>query len=305
VYADLTGLSQKTLYYYRISATNGSGTSKGAELTFETGCLATGDAGQISGPATVVADGTTQYIYTVPAIDNATNYIWSFPQPSEIFAGDGTNTVTVIFFPSAVSGDASVFATNACDLEGGSSTYAITVSDVPENRTVTGSVGASVTNCYDATNTITVAGGITTFEVLSGGSASFKAGVKISYLPGTTVWAGGYMHGQILPTGPWCSAKSPLKEAGNEEKSLDIMDNTFRIYPNPTTGNFTVEQINGSVVEYATVDILGMLGKKIVASDLTGVSKKEFSIKGHPAGIYFVRITAGEKVQTVKIILTN
>jgi hypothetical protein len=81
----------------------------------------------------------------------------------------------------------------------------ITLPEVPEFRTVENVlVGSGQIQCYDATNTITVAGNGTTFFVENGGTVYFTAGLKISYLPGTSVVSGGRMTGKITPTGPWC-----------------------------------------------------------------------------------------------------
>jgi len=303
--ADLTGLSQNTTYYYRITATNGSGTSNGSELFFTTGCLPTGDAGQISGPSTVYADGTTQYQYTVPAITNATNYIWSFPAPYEIVLGDGTNTVTVIFFAGATSGNVSVFGLNACDVEGNMSEYAISIFTVPANLSVAETITAGNAICYNATYTITVAGNSTIFEIMPNGSAGMKAGHNILYLPGTIVHEGGFMTGVIVPNGPYCSGKAPVVIESIEEAGLSLMNNTFKIFPNPTTGVFSIEQRGETITSQVRVEVLGPFGGNILTTELQPVRKQEVSIKGNPPGIYFVKLTAGEKVQTVKVILTN
>jgi hypothetical protein len=53
------------------------------------------------------------------------------------------------------------------------------------------------------------------------------------------------------------------------------------------------------------VEVLGTLGGRILSTDIQGNRKQELSIKGNPPGIYFVKIMTGDKVQTVKIILTN
>jgi hypothetical protein len=305
VSANLTGLLPYTTYYYRVTATNGSGTSNGSELTFITGCLPTGEAGQIAGPSTVYADGLTEYQYTVPPIDNATNYIWYFPTPSAIVAGSGTNTVTVVFSAGAASGSASVFATNACDEEGGLSEYYVTIHTVPGTLTVNGLVEAGMANCYNATHTITVGGGGTTFEILANGSASMKAGVNILYQPNTIVHAGGYMLGTIVPNGPYCSGKAPSMPAGSEESGLSLTTNSSKIYPNPTSGTFTVELPGESVASRTRVEVYGILGGKILSTEMQNVRTQELNIKGNPPGIYFVKVMTGEKVQTVKIILTN
>ncbi len=300
--ADLTGLAQYTFYYYRISGTNTNGTSNGGELFFQTGCVTPGVAGTISGPASVVSNGTA-YVYSIPAIPNATAYVWSFPAPFNITAGDGTNTVTVTFGAGALSGDVTVFGVNPCDEPSTTATYPITVVTVPVTLDVTGTVSTTV--CYNATQTITVAG-ISTFEVLVGGTVTMIAGTNILYMPGTLIHSGASMHGYIAPGGPYCSpAKVSTEIAGTETPGVSLMDNSFKIYPNPTSGLFTIEHQGDVANGLVRVDVLGTLGSKVLSTQFQGVSKQELSIKGNPPGIYFVRVSSGEKVQTVKIILTN
>ncbi len=306
VTADLTGLAQNTPYFYRIVGTYASGTSYGSEMTFTTGCLPTGAAGTITGPATVVANGTTEYVYSVPAIANAVNYIWTFPSFTVFVSGGTTNSVTVRFNPGAITGPVNVFAENACTETGDVSpdfTITVTTGGVPATRQVTGNITTTV--CYDATQTITVAGNSTVFEVSSPGVVSMIAGQNILYMPGTKVFAGGVMTGKIVPGGPYCPTDAPDITTGSEETGLTMMDNSFRIYPNPTSGNFTIEQLGAVFSETVKVEVLGTLGGKIMSTELQSTRKQELSIKGNPPGIYFVRVTTGEKVQTVKIILTN
>ena len=180
------------------------------------------------------------------------------------------------------------------------------VTGTPTNRWVTGTISPVMAICFDAISTITVAGSDSIFVVQSGGSAIMVAGQKILYLPGTTVHSGGYMHGFIDAANPHCgSVKSLDTPASKEESGFTMMDNAFKIYPNPTSGTFTIENLSETTSGNVHVDVLGTLGGKILSADYSDMRKQELSIKGNPAGIYFVKVAAGEKVQTVKIILTK
>ena len=113
-----------------------------------------------------------------------------------------------------------------------SNTVIMSVLNVPLNNTVAGTVANLQTKCYNATNIITVAGGLNSFTVQSGGSVTMIAGVSIDYLPGTTVISGGYIHGYIAPAGPYCLVPSAPIVTGSEE---DFPGSTppafFRVYP--------------------------------------------------------------------------
>jgi hypothetical protein len=189
---------------------------------------------------------------------------------------------------------------------GTSNTLNMTVTGVGVNITVTGGVVDGDTRCYNASQTLTVAGGGTTFVVNSGGSATMIAGQNIIYLPGTTVLPGGYMHGYISTT--YCGTKSPAIVAtatGENELPAISQKTAFKIYPNPTTGNFTLEQTTGAQFQVVNVEIYSMRGGKVMTRQLTGERKHDFSISEFPAGLYFVKVVAGGDAETLKLIKTN
>jgi hypothetical protein len=166
------------------------------------------------------------------------------------------------------------------------------------------------TNCYDATQTITVAGGGTTFVVENGGSATMIAGMKISYLTGTSVASGGYMLGKIAPSGPFCGAKSAsvvsAEDSGEEEKPLVAEKQQIRVYPNPTNGRFTMKlTTNNPQQAPVQVEIFGMRGERILTETLTGESTHEFSLTDHPAGIYLIKAVTGGDILTTKLVKTE
>ncbi|MDI6050789.1 kelch repeat-containing protein [Flavobacterium sp. XS2P24] len=109
-------------------------------------------------------------------------------------------------------------------------------------------------------------------------------------------------HGDYLGT---CS--NTISVAKNMNTS-DIENNdTFLLYPNPTTGSFTVEVCKNDVVEEAKLQVANVLGQIIY-------SKKIFKIDGciketielnHalPEGTYFLNLIIGKIVETKKLVL--
>jgi PKD-like domain/Concanavalin A-like lectin/glucanases superfamily/FG-GAP-like repeat/IPT/TIG domain/Secretion system C-terminal sorting domain len=72
-------------------------------------------AGAITGTALVnICPTATGIIYSVPAITNATTYVWDVPSGATITSGAGTNTITVDYAANAQAGAVSVFGQNAC-----------------------------------------------------------------------------------------------------------------------------------------------------------------------------------------------
>jgi hypothetical protein len=160
----LTGLVLNTIYHYRIGATNASGTTYGSDLTFNTGCLNPDAAGTIAGVSTLCVS-TPGVVYTVPVILNATSYFWSVPTGSIIEAGAGTNTITVNYSASAVSGNVTVYGVGVCG-NGVPSSLPVTV--LP-NAAVTSVTGTSPL-CIGATDSYTANG-----VVLGGGTGTWSS----------------------------------------------------------------------------------------------------------------------------------
>jgi len=139
---------------------------------------------------------------------------------------------------------------------------------VPETQTLTNaSVGSGKTFCYDALQTITVAGSGTTVTFQSGSSVELIAGHSIQLLPGFHAFSGSYAHAHITTTASFCEQPVvSLVLAGPEEKSsLDIpvpgtnnQDDAAKlviIYPNPNKGNFTIGFVNlneGTEIRFST-----------------------------------------------------
>jgi len=88
-----------------------------------------GAAGMISGNSNV-CQSTGNVVYSVSPIHFATGYAWSVPVGATIVSGLNTNTITVNFSASAISGDISVYGTNSCG-NGASSSLYVTVSSLP------------------------------------------------------------------------------------------------------------------------------------------------------------------------------
>ncbi|MBP6872842.1 MAG: C39 family peptidase [Bacteroidales bacterium] len=79
------------------------------------------------------------------------------------------------------------------------------VQTVPDNLTLQNiTIASGQTECYGAAQTITTAGGGTTFTVQSGGTATLIAGQNILMLPGTLLQSGSSVLGKITTNGTYC-----------------------------------------------------------------------------------------------------
>jgi hypothetical protein len=76
----------------------------------------------------------------------------------------------------------------------------------------------------------------------------------------------------------------------------------FRIYPNPTGENFILEQEGSEALENVIVGIFNINGTKVITEQLVGDRKHEFKTSLLPAGLYFIKIIADRKMETLKLI---
>ncbi|MCX6282343.1 MAG: T9SS type A sorting domain-containing protein [Bacteroidetes bacterium] len=89
-----------------------------------------GNAGSISGPSTVCF-GSTGNVYSVGAISNTVYYVWTLPAGANIVSGAGTNTITVNYSPTAVSGNITVYGNSLCGNGSTSPAFPVTVNYLP------------------------------------------------------------------------------------------------------------------------------------------------------------------------------
>ena len=176
-----------------------------------------------------------------------------------------------------------------------------TIAGLPETITITSTIASDT--CFNATHTITVAGSPNTFIVTATGHVTMIAGQNIIYLPGTLVQPGGYMHGYI--SNQYCyAADAPIAAAKSSgvENSFILNQSFFQVYPNPTTGAFTLEFTGDAESVPATVEIFGMNGIKLLTRQLNGQKRQELSVSTFTPGIYFIHVLAGKNSKVVKLI---
>lgn len=86
------------------------------------------DAQVITGNGSVCPGSTENY--SIPAIANATTYVWQLPANATITSGVGTANISVTYAANAASGNITVYGQNACGV-GATSTLPVTVKLLP------------------------------------------------------------------------------------------------------------------------------------------------------------------------------
>ncbi|MCX6277477.1 MAG: T9SS type A sorting domain-containing protein [Bacteroidetes bacterium] len=173
-------------------------------------------------------------------------------------------------------------------------------------------LGSGTTNCYDAFGTITVAGNGTAFTANSGSSATMISGRNIKYQAGTKVKSGGLMHGYITANSQYCpinynyinpASGNQISGNANAISPTDGGKNgKLRIFPNPTTGDVTLQLPENEETQMIKVEITDINGLNGISKDIPGLGQYTISVESLPPGIYFLHVTTGKSRETVKLI---
>lgn len=164
-------------------------------------------------------------------------------------------------------------------------------------------VGEGVNICYNALQTINVSG----LDVQSGGSLQLIAGQQINLFPQSTVASGAYFNASISTSGIFCNQVGNLLSALNEPDISVVDDYTlsntlFKVHPNPTTGDFTLELSGFEEASILFVEIFSMQGHLITRKELPAQSLHKLTLAQRQPGIYLIRVLSGLNIETGKII---
>ena len=98
-----------------------------------------------------------------------------------------------------------------------------------------------------------------------------------------------------------------MVSASEVERILPAIQNDFffSVYPNPTTGKFTLEINHNQDSSSGVAIIYSILGKLIQKCDVEGMTKNEISLDNCPPGIYIVNLIFSNRIRTIKIIKQN
>jgi hypothetical protein len=82
----------------------------------------------------------------------------------------------------------------------------------------------------------------------------------------------------------------------------------INVYPNPSAGMIHITY-NSQVTNHIQLSIYDIQGRKIITlinqKELVGEYTKKFDATNLPAGIYFVRLIAGDIIETKKIVVIS
>lgn len=163
--------------------------------------------------------------------------------------------------------------------------------------------------CYEANNSIITGGYGSTFIVQNGAVVHLIAGNNVILKDGTHFQSGSYVHAYIDLTGEFCTnPKAMLAPVVDEIKpevtpiESGLKEMFFNIYPNPTTGQFTLELAETDEHVSIKVEIFSLIGESIINAELPEMKQYLFDLSAKQPGIYLLRVMQGSDVGVVKVI---
>ena len=139
-------------------------------------------AGTLTGPQQV-CQGVSGYVYTTPTIPNATGYNWTIPVGASITAGANTNTVTISYNATALSGHIVVWGVNSCG--GGAPSQLLITINAAAVPTITGATSV----CAGTTGKVyTTEPGMTNYTWTLSAGGTITAGSGTNSI--TVTWGG-------------------------------------------------------------------------------------------------------------------
>ncbi len=246
-------------------------------------------AGVITGQS-AVCQGVSGVIYTVPTIANATSYVWTVPAGATIVAGATTNSITVDFSLTAVSGMITVYGTNSCGNGSVGPEFEVTVNPIPP------------------TPIITVINDIILHSNVPTGNQWYYQGSPIAGATGQDYTAD--QSGEYWSVITWngCSSDTSnhvwIVMPGIQPEPSSAK---FVVYPVPNDGRFTVS-ITYPTLENFTIKVynnLGVMISEIRNVEVNGTAESTIDLRPTPTGIYSVIIENGNKHVIRKILINR
>jgi hypothetical protein len=186
---------------------------------------------------------------------------------------------------------------------------------VPDNLLVNSSLTDTDDKCFNAIDTITIAGQGNQVLFVAGSRANIIAGGLIRFLPGFHAEPGSYMDAKITIDGTFCSGSmQPIIVNADQvvEKSIRIDEEVvnvsnmspetgIKVYPNPNDGRFFIKF--SFLQQKATIKVYNILGILIHQSILNESDYSRIELPNHNHGIYFIKIITDDKLFSEKIIV--
>jgi hypothetical protein len=133
------------------------------------------------------------------------------------------------------------------------------------------------------------------------------AGENIVLGGGVNVAQGADFLATIMDPVTYCEQAATMVTAKSEEIAPAVitpaeMNAMFTVFPNPTTGHFTLMMKDVDEASVINVEIFGLMGERVLQTELLGKNQYEFDLSGSPKGVYIVRVHSGKEIWVEKLI---
>jgi len=238
-----------------------------------------GCSGAVTG-GTTVCRGSNRITYSVPPIPNALSYTWTLP--SGVTGASNTNSITVNFGATAVSGNIIVQGVNNYG-GGGSSTLTVTVNPVPPTPVITQNGNILSSNAPTGNQWYNASG------LIAGATAATYAITT----PGTYYTIVTLAGCNSAPSNSINAAVTGVISIGN--------GGSWKIYPNPVSQHF-FNHIEGISILHSTLRIFNATGA-LVKTEKVLQAQQNVDVSGLAAGVYIMELKSGVFSARQKLVI--
>ncbi len=257
------------------------------------GCSATSNTTTVSvsnAPApTITIQGNTALCpgETVTLTSSAGNsYLWS--------DGSTTQSITV-----STAGTYFVTVTNSDPCNGTGASSSVTVTSLPA-PTSSFTYNVPVVNQYQFTNTSS-GGTIYAWDFGDASQSSAQNPAHVYFTSGT------YTVTLTVTGANGCSTTSTQVINANVGVTEQTLVNAMTLYPNPANDNMNIELTmnDNSNVQIMAYDLSGQVLVNENKNLATGKTTLTYDVTNWSNGIYFIRVTSGNTVNTMKVVISR
>ncbi|MEI7896134.1 MAG: T9SS type A sorting domain-containing protein [bacterium] len=256
----------------------------------------------VSGPNNVCKN--TNAAFYVITSDNSLIFNWTVPAGVTIASGQGTDTLHVTWGTDA--GVISVFAQNDCG-QTSPVTKSVGVLSIPE---AAGAITGKDTVCLNQGNYTygvpVITGAVLYAWTLPAGVsiASGQGTNQVTLTMGATAVSGTISVKGENTCGQGTESLKPLVVKNCAGIGQNNLDAAIKVFPNPVSGELTIS-ISGKENQLDLM-ITDMNGKVVYNERLTGITsdyRKKLDMTGFAKGVYFLKLSANNKVYSEKVIV--
>lgn len=226
---------------------------------------------------TTVCQGQNSVTYTVPTIANAISYIWNLPAGAT--GTSTTNSITVDYSASTVSGEISVKGHNDCG-DGAASSKTISVNAIPQKPIVTQN------------------GDVLHSDATSGNQWYYQNGLLSGATSQDYTPKSSRDYYVVVSRGGCTSEPSNSINFISTGLNPDKLAKSIKVYPNPVLNELIIEfQGNTKNIDFEVINAAGQMVFSGILLEKEVVQTSDFT-----PGVYIVKLKSGDTFEFKKVL---